>query len=125
MHGSPGMRSFHSAVTSEILLCLVHESPDGGFPAWLNAGIIGRIQVGGTQFAHQGLYHCRGGCARHAGEGVHIHHAVVSRANARKDRGNAETGLRCHIKGEEVIIFKGLFEMRNHVITDEDRKSVV
>ena len=95
----------------EMLGDLVHKGPYGGFPAWLKAAVIGRIQIGDPSAVHDRLYDGGGRHTRHAGKGINIDHAIVAFFNKLKDGGDAQTGFRGNIKRKNIFFPEQLLQM--------------
>ena len=94
-----------SSVAVEVLVGLIHKGANRRFASWLEAVVIGGIQIRNSQFAHKRFNH--GGCdgTRHACKWIHIHYTIKSLFGVLPYAGNAQAGFGSHTEGEKIIFF--------------------
>ena len=108
-------RACSPPVALEVLESLIHESPDCRLPAGLDAGIAGDIEVRHSLSVHERLGDRRGGHARHAGEGIDIHHAVITGRCIVQDSRDTEARLRADMEGEDIILSEDILQVGHFV----------
>ena len=106
-------------MSPKMLICQVHKRPDSSLPAGLISAIIGRIEVGNLLTVHDGFHNRRGNGAWHAGKRVYVYHAVISFVHIFHNPGNAQTRLCAQLKGIEITLYKGFFQVTHPMLPSQ------